>query len=158
MHMHIFLWCLHTSKRKQASKFLGFRVVGGKSRASCIHTMIEEKCARTDLFTKQGPAKSVSQCHSRIQPTKQTHKCRRIYGDNSSCWWRYKGQGFTMHQCGLVLNWEYVTKNRCLQLIHSTMVSMRLLWNLKVSNLFLQRWHFLLLWILRISTRTGQFL
>lgn len=28
----------------------------------------------TDLFTKQGPAKSVSQCHSRTHPTKQTQR------------------------------------------------------------------------------------
>lgn len=117
MHGHIFLQCLHSSKRKQASKFLGFRVSRGKSRDRGTDTMTEEKCARTDLFIKQGPAKSVSWYHSRSHPTKHTQMQKNLWGQVS---FLMKIQqlvtvtGQEVTTMWLVSHCEYVTKSRCI--------------------------------------------
>lgn len=63
MHVRICLWGPHTYRRKQAPPCLASVCLVG--RAEPAHTYNDRgECAWTDLFTKQGPAKSVSQCHT----------------------------------------------------------------------------------------------
>lgn len=151
---NIFLWCLHTSKRKQVSKFLGFRVSKETSRASCTHNERRKVCTNRFVY-KTGPGKvclSVPQQDPSNKTNTQMQK--NLWGQLFRL---MKVQGLVIYNATV---WPGLELGICHKahvhiLIHSTIVSMLLLWHLKVSNLFLQNWHFLLLWILCISIWTG---
>lgn len=70
----VFLCCLRTSKRKQASQFLGSRVSGEKSRASCTHPVIEESVHEQICLQNRAPQSlSLSATAGSIQQNKHTN-------------------------------------------------------------------------------------
>lgn len=67
-------FCLRTSQRKQASQFLGSRVSGEESRASCTHPVIEESVHEQICLQNRAPQSlSLSATAGSIQQNKHTN-------------------------------------------------------------------------------------